>query len=238
MEERVLVEETTRAIQANLKRRQLSRPRSEVEADFDALDTANENNRRRSFQQFDFTDPDAYQERNIVRLLIQSGHEFVDADAHITVAQYVIENISDVLDTIDHPLYASIIRKYADAWGQGRILRQEEIRNDQDPDVAQLALEILASPYEYSENWINSRNLPLLSQRPPEENYGLDSHQSILRFKEFKIQKRIKENKALIEKYQAEQNAQMLNLHLKMHKELQRMKTELTAGINSIGIRL
>ncbi|HLF62279.1 MAG TPA: DNA primase [Saprospiraceae bacterium] len=238
MDERMLVQETAKAIQANLKRRQLSRPRAELDADFDALDTLVENRVRHPQHDRDITVADEYQERNIVRLLIQSGCELVEADSQITVAQYILDNIRDVLDTFDHPLYAAIVKRFDEAWKAGHILRQEDLRSDPDPQIAHLVLDILATPFEYSENWINSRNLPLLSQRPPEENFGLDSRQSVLRFKEFKIQKYIEENKVLIQKYQQENNTELLNMHLKIHKELQRMKKELSDGTNSIGIRL
>lgn len=238
MDERILVQETSKAILANLKRRQLSRPREEVQADFDALETIAENSRRHPLPHTEIADADAYQERNIVRLLIQSGHEPIEVDSQVTIAKYIIDNIRDVLDTFDHPVYAEIVRRYAEACQSGRNIKQDEMRTDPDPQISNLALEILTSPYEYSENWIISRNMPLLSQRPPEENYGLDSHQSVLRFKEFKIQKRIKENKLLIQKYQLEKNADQLNVHLKIHKELERMKKALAEGTNSIGIRM
>jgi hypothetical protein len=181
---------------------------------------------------------DAYQERNIVQLLIQSGAQLADPENNLTVVQYVVENIRDVLDKFDNDLYGRIVNKFADAWKEGRILRQEELRSDPDQEIADLALEIVAERDDYSENWLNSRNLPLLSQRPPEENYGLDSMLTVLRFKEFKIQKHIDANKVLIQQFEKEKNAEALNLHLKMHKELSRMKQELTTAMNSVGIRL
>jgi hypothetical protein len=61
---------------------------------------------------------------------------------------------------------------------------------------------------------------------------------TVLRFKEFKIQKHIDANKVLIQQFEKEKNAEALNLHLKMHKELSRMKQELTTAMNSVGIRL
>jgi hypothetical protein len=62
--------------------------------------------------------------------------------------------------------------------------------------------------------------------------------QTVLRFKEFKIQKHIDANKALIQQFEKEGNSESLNLHLKMHKELSRMKQEITSVMNSVGIRL
>ncbi len=238
MEERLLIQEASKAIQANLKRKQMSRGRREDEADFMVLESTTERTARHGVLHQDVSTGDAYQERNVIRLLIEDGQEYVDPEGQVTVTQYVLENIRDAADTFDHPLYATVIRKYLVAWEQGHILSQEELRSDPDPAIAELALEFIASPYEYSENWLKSRNLPLLSQRPPDENYGLDSMQTILRFKEFKIQKRIDENSALIEQYHKDGNTELLNVHLKVHQELSRVKQSLADGINSIGIHL
>jgi DNA primase len=238
MDERVLVQETAKAIKANLKRRNLNRESTSSGNTADHLSVLTETRDAPSQRRTEVAAVDAYQERNIVQLLIQSGAQLADPENNLTVVQYVVENIRDVLDKFDNDLYGRIVNKFADAWKEGRILRQEELRSDPDQEIADLALEIVAERDDYSENWLNSRNLPLLSQRPPEENYGLDSMLTVLRFKEFKIQKHIDANKVLIQQFEKEKNAEALNLHLKMHKELSRMKQELTTAMNSVGIRL
>jgi DNA primase len=238
MDERVLVQETAKAIKANLKRRNLNRESTSSGNTADHLSVLTETRDAPSQRRTEVAAVDAYQERNIVQLLIQSGAQLADPENNLTVVQYVVENIRDVLDKFDNDLYGRIVNKFADAWKEGRILRQEELRSDPDQEIADLALEIVAERDDYSENWLNSRNLPLLSQRPPEENYGLDSMLTVLRFKEFKIQKHIDANKVLIQQFEKEKNAEALNLHLKMPKELSRMKQELTTAMNSVGIRL
>jgi DNA primase len=238
MDERVLVQETAKAIQSNLKRRNLNRDRQDTNRDSDHLSVVTEKQDAPSQRRPDVSEVDAHQERNIVRLLVQSGAELANPETGATVTQYIIENIRDVLDKFDHALYGKVVNKFADAWKEGRIIKQEELRSDPDQDIADLALEIVAERDDYSENWIKSRNMPLLSQRPPEENYGQDSMQTVLRFKEFKIQKHIDANKALIQQFEKEGNSESLNLHLKMHKELSRMKQEITSVMNSVGIRL
>lgn len=239
VEERMLIQEAGKAIQAHLKQRQAGRSRDEARRDLDQLDPLTEGRPRLS--QWDRTgvaEADYYQEQNIIRLLIRHGNEYVDAESEVTVTQYIMENMKDVIDTFDHPLFRKVINRYADAWKEDRLLRAEDLRGDGDTEIADLVLEVSSFTEEYSANWLEKRNLPLLSQRPPEENYGVDSKQTVLRFKEFKIQKRIDENKATIEKYQKEGNSELLSLHLKVHKELNRMKQSLTEALNSIGIRL
>lgn len=238
MDERLLVQETAKAIQANLRRRQLQRPAEETATDLDALERVAIESTALRIAIPDISSPDEYQERNIVRLLIQCGQEILSPEHPFTVTQYVIENIDDAIGAFDHPLYARIIKRYTDAWAQGRILKREELCGDPDKEISSLALDILSPAYEYSKNWLETKNLPLLSQRPPEENYMTDSYQTVLRFKEFKIQKRIAENKMLIEKYHSENNHEQMTIHLKMHDYLQQMKKDITAGINSLGIRL
>ena len=237
MPERILVQETSKAIQANLKRKQLSRTRQDSDSDFDTLSTVIDGKQPSDFTNRQLSSAEEYQEKNIIRLLIQSSHEIVEADSGVTVCQYVLENIRDVIETFEHPLYARIVHKYAEAFSQGRIITPDEIRVDQDPAIVRLALEILYPSFEYSENWLKSRNLPLLSQRPPEENYSVEIRQSVFRFKEFKIQNLIKENKEMLKKLEREPDKEQFEIQLKMQKELQRMKSELSAGNNSIGIR-
>ncbi|MDX1408489.1 MAG: hypothetical protein R3330_10160, partial [Saprospiraceae bacterium] len=181
---------------------------------------------------------DEYQERDIVRVLVNYGHQLYSEEEGITVAQYVTENISDVMDTFDNPQYAQVVRLFAEQLASGRIPSPDELVQHEDAGISGTVVEILATPFEYSPNWTDMKHLPLVSQKMPDQNYVEDAYQAILAFKHHKIDRKIAENQELIEKFSAEQNEEMLRLHINVHKELKRIKSEVGEELNSIGIRL
>ncbi|MDX1476746.1 MAG: DNA primase [Saprospiraceae bacterium] len=239
IDERILVQETNNAIRSNLKQRRLQDRRAEIRTDFTQQQTTPMPSRPATQDdEQGIAYSDEYQERDIIRVLVNYGDQLYSDEDGISVAQYVINNISDVMDTFDNPFYARIAGLFAEGLTLGRVPSQDELVQHPDPEISGTVVEILATPFEYSPNWHEMKHLPLVSQKMPDQNYVEDAYQAILAFKHHKIDRKISENQELIQKFNAAGDEEMMRLHINVHKELKRIKSEVGEELNSIGIRL
>jgi DNA primase len=144
-----------------------------------------------------FISGDEYQERDIARILIAGGDKIYDEQRKITIAQYVVSNIEDSIDLIEHELYKKIISISVNHVHKNQVLTDSIFINHEDPVISQLAIDLIYTPYVYA-NW-EDRNVFLQTQKMPDENFHRDAYQAIMRFKLKKISKQIKETTAILE---------------------------------------
>lgn len=99
------------------------------------------------------------QEREIVRLLLNYGHELVhwDGITDTYIAPYVISNMADV--SFDDPVCKAIIDEYAVRIEQGELPTVQDFIQSQDQRVADLAVSLISSPYVLSDNWYEKRKI-------------------------------------------------------------------------------
>ncbi|MXV49415.1 DNA primase [Pedobacter sp. HMF7647] len=102
---------------------------------------------------------DENQEKEIVRLLLNYGHELVhwDGITDTYIAPYVIANLSDV--EFDHPGSKAIIEEYKKRLEQGELPSEQEFIKHSDRQIADLAVSLISSPYILSENWYAKRKI-------------------------------------------------------------------------------
>jgi DNA primase len=237
IEERTLIAETNTSIRANLKKRGRDY-RNESQHNYDHQLLPEEKKKAASQDISVGQATDEYQEKDIVRILLNAGHNIYDEAKELSVAQYILDNIRDVLDSFENPLYKKILKIYNEKLEEGHVLHYNELINHADAAIRTLAIEVLASPFEYSDNWEDMRDLPLQTQKKPEFNFIRDSYQSILRFKLRKIMKKIAENQALIDTFSNNNDDEKVNLHLKIHYELLKFRDQITSEFKSVVIKL
>ena len=239
VEEGILIEEVNKTLRANLKKSQFQRRPSEVRTDFREMER---DTSQAPIQQKATTDPytDEYQERAVIRNIIQYGHCNYDDENNITMASFILASIDDVSDSFSNPLYAKIIATVQEVMQTEDPLTQEFWTQHADPEIVELAVSFLMPEYEYSENWVKKKDMPLNTQKAPEENYVKDSIDSILRFKLKKIDRQILENQTQIETLAATSDADpdKVALQLKIHKNLKQTKSSVEEQLKTIGIRL
>ena len=64
--------------------------------------------------------------------------------------------------------------------------------------VCELAINLIATPWEFSPNWEAMWNYPLQNQKIPDLNFDLDMKQALLRFKLLKVMKMCDANQVRI----------------------------------------
>lgn len=105
------------------------------------------------------SDGDDKQEKEIIRLLLNYGHELVQWDdiTDTYIAPYIIANLADV--SFDNPLCNRILDEYKKALENGSLPSEQDFIKHADHEIADLAIAMVSSPYILSENWYAKRKI-------------------------------------------------------------------------------
>jgi DNA primase len=176
---------------------------------------------------------DEPQERNIAKILILAGSEYIDEKKEWKVGHFIIEQTKDIMDGFEHPLYRQIIEIFVHKNLTGETFPDTNFFiNHDNTEIKKLAISFLLSPYVLSENWEKKWDI-FLSQKLPEENFIKDAIESLKRFRFRKITKLIKENYNILKNIDALENEQLFSYHRKLHL---RLKEEQKILAKDIGI--
>jgi DNA primase len=174
---------------------------------------------------------DAFQEKDIVRILIAGGDK--EFDEGQTVGEYILNNIADVINDFDHPLYQTLVKESLEAIQAGQQLALQFYLQHANPEIKKLAVDLSASPYEYSENWEKKWEIFLTTQKKPDENFVKDSAQALKRFKLKKFDKMIMKNAEKIKALYEQQSDEFI-LYLKLDQKLKAIRNELAAELGTV----
>ncbi|MCC7507371.1 MAG: DNA primase [Saprospiraceae bacterium] len=228
--EPALVEETNKLITQSLKKQEErkarapeaasdspdAQPNPEVPVEDPAFVRPREKNMARG---------DEYQERDIIRLLVQFGSQTLPEG--ISVAEYILADIEDSLGNFDNPLYGKIATECHDLLFQGRTPDVEFFLQHDNPAVRELAVDLMSSAWELSPNWEERYNYPLQNQKPPEENFDLDARKAVDLFKIRKIEKMIQVMKTRIQAAEKEQDDELWTRYMKILMKLNETLAEI-----------
>lgn len=181
---------------------------------------------------------DEFQEKDIARILISFSQEEYDKEDHLSVAEYIVSNIEDVLDEFDNPLYAKIAREVLACLADRRSqLNANYFLQHADPEISRLAVNLLSEPYEFSENWAKRWEIYLRMQKMPEINFQEDSLQALKRFKLRKIMRMSERNHTRIKELTAAGDMDRLAAHLKVHQRLMEIRNELALELGTVVLK-
>ena len=176
---------------------------------------------------------DAFQEKDLIRIIISAGNNLFSEDPLITVADYILENIEDVLDGFENPLYKEILMEVISYSEKGKIPSSQFYINHKREEFRDIASDVLSTPYEYSPNWERRWDVFLQSQKMPDLNFIKDTENMLLRFKLRKIGKAIEDNSVKIKQLFEMQDDNYI-LHLKIDKELKNLRNEIAAMLGTV----
>lgn len=238
VDESILLSETGKIIKKDLKKKDIEHKRQQNKRNSSpSLSVASQDGEEEFYPMDDgeappssgFVGPsaapvldDEYQEKDIIRILVNHGTLIYDDENNITVGQHIIANIRDDIDKIDNPLYKDMLEMAISAIDRGDTVTAELYANTQDTNMSNIVVELMADPYTYAD-W-EQKGVFLQTQKPPEENQVRDTDQAILRFRLVKIKKLIDLVEKEIRGFGVAQNASeefMLNM-----KVLQKLKDE------------
>ncbi len=171
-----------------------------------------------------------HQERDLTRIIVTMGHRWYDDQETITVAEYIYQNIADMLDYFSSDLHKSMILLAYNNLDQ--IENWNTLfTNHQDEEIRSEAITFMASPYTYA-NW-SDKGVELQTQKEPSENFEKDSYQAILRFKIKKVKQLILETERELKKEDISPDDFVINMRLlqKLQEQRNFMANELNTVI-------
>lgn len=175
-----------------------------------------------------------FQERDIVRILIHFGDQLFDKQENITVSEFILSNIEDVIDDFDHQLYQTIAGEALDRLGRRLEMGTAFFVNHGNKEIRELAIDLMSTPYEYSENWEKKWDIYLNTQKMPDENFVKDSHHALKRFRLKKIVRKCVENQEKIKSLAKEGKAEEMMLHMRLQQKLLDIRNELAKELGTV----
>ena len=173
-------------------------------------------------------------EKDIARIIVTMGHEIYDATTQTTIAQFIINNIEDVLNTFNNNVYQIIVLETHKSLQNGLPVNSDFFLNHTHKSISDFTAGMLTSPYEYSHNWEEKFQRPLETQLMPEKNFKLDSEQSVKRFKLSKFNAMCDSNKETIKKIEQAGDIPQLMKHLKIQQRLEFLRNQLAKELNKV----
>lgn len=183
------------------------------------------------------TEGDEFQEKHIAHLLVSSGDQIFDKEEKITVAEYIIGNIEDVMDSFDNKVYQRIAEEARTLLSKNKKVTQKFFINHTDEKISQTAVNLITSPYEFSENWEKRFEIVLTTQKMPELNFTPDSIESLQRFKLRKIMKMCETNQNKIKELAAANEVEKMMRHMKVQQKLLNMRNELAKELKTVVLK-
>lgn len=181
----------------------------------------------------EFVKNDAWQERTVCSILINYGHQLFDKENDITVSQYIIENIGELLEFFDIDLYKKIITQATESITDDFHPDHQWYINHSDEEIRNFAITVLSSPYTYA-SW-EERQILLQTQKMPEENFVRDATNAIYRLQLKKSKFIVAEIETyLSEASEAEKQTDEYILNLKVYQELLKQRNELTEMLGMV----
>ncbi len=238
IDESILIAEVNRALNKQSRDQRINKIR-EAQHDYDVRKQLLENEAR--LQKADGTPSkkkvanDHYQEKDILRLLIVFGDRLKEEDPPVTVGEYILSNIQEVINEFENETYAKIVMEYGQRLSQKLPVDTEYFINHSDKEISEIAVELSFPEHEYSENWQKMWGIILQTQPMPEENVIQDSIQALWRFMLRKYQRLIEKNNENIKKSQAEEGKETeLMTYLRTHQLLVEQRNLLAEKLNSV----
>jgi DNA primase len=174
-----------------------------------------------------------YQEKDIIRILINFGDRIVAEDTQLLLGDYLLDELKDVIDSFENATYKEVVHYYEEL-RKTTIPEFRHFTSHRDRKISQLAVDLLSSPYQLSENWEKKWEIYLQTQKAPDENFVRDSHQALLRFKLKKVIRSCDDNQQFIEQYTKEGNSEKIILHLKVQKKLIELRNEIAQELGTV----
>jgi DNA primase len=179
---------------------------------------------------------DEFQEKAVVRILMLYAGEVFDKEENLTVAEFILSGLEDLISVIDNARYKSIFEDGIKSLLDGKKITVEYFTQHEDPEISQLALDFSISPYEYSENWEKMHDIILTTQPMPEQNFSRETIETLKRFRLRKIQRMLDKVDQKIKTLQEKDMGDpKIIVQLKLKTKLKQMHLELSREVGMFG---
>ncbi len=162
---------------------------------------------------------DEFQERDIVRLLVQYGNQMLEKEG-VSVAEYILADIEESLGDFDNPLYGRIASQCHNLLVRGETFDQNYFLQHDAQEVRDLAIDLLTEKDSMSPNWVDMWNFPLQNQKSPERNFDNDTFKGLNLFKIRKLTKVLELNKARLKDAESSRDKESADKYIRVNMKI------------------
>jgi DNA primase len=178
-----------------------------------------------------------YQERNIIRLLLNYGADDLvfeqvvegqgETTAPVKVAQFIVNDLKEDEIQLHNPVYQAILNEYSQALNKEFIPDDRYFVAHENTEVARTAVDLISSPYELSKNWVKNKiQVPTEQQR-----LKISVETSLLALKAREVERQIILNQGRLKGNTDEED---LHILLEEQKRLKSISREINARLSRI----
>ncbi|MEO6132117.1 MAG: DNA primase [Saprospiraceae bacterium] len=238
IEEYILVRETNKAVAEFLQQKRRGVPDDIADYETRTQKQAFDNEQRPSDPSLRLLPDlaDQYQERDIIRILLNYGHKIIPDSPINPLSRYLLVSLEDVIDQLEQPVYKKIIAIYLEKLAIDQLPGPDYFINHPDREIQTLAIELLTVPFEYA-SW-DEHDIPLQIQIHPDENFKKDAHNAILRFKLEVVKNHIEQNLTRMTELEAEGKDDEMIIHLRLHQDLMQVREQITSQFKNVVLKV
>ena len=177
--------------------------------------------------------PLAYQEENLIRLLLQYGNQSFEyrfrenendewSVIDVNVASFIVEQLEDDGLGFLNAHYQQIFEAYQQGLQEDKLPTHHTFINHPNEALVQIAADVLSSPYSLSENWMKKKNIHTVSE---EELLLQLVNNSVLSFKQRKLEQEISELQAEL-KEAADADKEIVIMRILKKQNIQKLISE------------
>lgn len=220
VEESVLYAETNKVVRSVLKNRENLKARKEgtqlniVHEDAEPTET-----KAILSSQKENVSAHEFKEKDLARLMIAYGDKFYNAEENISIAEYVLSQIEELLPEFESTEFRKILEFSLQRLDEGKSVNPQFFIGHSDSHISSIAVDLLHQPWEYSPGW-EERGLFLNTQKMPDENAVNDAESALHRFLLNRIIKLCEKNQERIKITASEKQEQEMNKLLKVQFKL------------------
>lgn len=235
VEEQLLINEINKVVSKQLTKHRASKDRGNLHrVDKQQAQLLSDTLEKPVPQQKKSRTGDEFQEKDIVRILVAGGGAIFDKEDNISVAEFIINNIEDVIADFDSQVYQRLAMLAQERLASGKQVTTEFYTQHPEPEIQQIAINLITSPYELSENWEKRYEITLQSQKSPELNFSEDSIQALKRFRLRKIVRMCSKNQEEIKKLTQSGDMEKLMVHMKVQQKLLNIRNDLAKELGTV----
>ncbi len=178
-----------------------------------------------------------YQERYLVQLLMLHGDKAYQAENDISIADFLLANVMDMIEEFDNAFYRGIVEEVkAYVSVNQKAPSIDHFLAHPSPKIKEMAVAVSVSPYALSPHW-EDRYANYLTQKLPEDNYQEDSVSFVRIFRLAKFDRMLQKNEKKIRELQKEDpNNENLVPHVILHQRLTQLRKDVL-GASGVGVR-
>lgn len=227
VDETTLINKTNQYLREELKNKTFRQQRENLQRDEQIIESQEEIINFKKETGLLLPSGDEAQEKEIIRILVLAGaNSWRESEA--TIAQFVIENLLDILDYFDNEFYLQIIKDCYQLMQEGVIPTPSYFLNHQNVKICELAIELSTSPFSYSENWEKKHGIFMINNYTDQDYQFADIEKIIKHLKYRKINKLIKNlDQEILTSSNEDEQTQLI----KAREEYKKLKNTLYAEV-------